>query len=424
MRQKRLEVYSIPQTGPLAGHLRRVSTLAREIAARLRLRPTDSDTLTEAALLHHYPAEVLQTKAFHRLLADLRMGFPYGAASAFPPRRVRDVLERFHEGRSANAAYLLAQIVEVANFFDERLEFFPFEPMNFEQIIDELDWIAKEGFLNPAVVAALAGLPQVRMHELLEQVHRLPIFPAVLLEALRITADEDSSFSQIERIVRSDQVLAGHLLRVANSPLYSPLRRIASIPQAISYVGLDTCRKVMMASVFQPLFSSAVLRDLWRHSLAMARLAERLAQLCGRIDPQEAFLAGLVHDIGRLALQKLRHEDVMNYQRLIEGGCEPVFAEMLLCGFEHGAIGAEVLRCWTFPEHLIEAVLHHHHPELGDSLLAAALYLAECMSGSREDIASPVRLGLAHDRLGIASEVPEGEGSPDPGWLDVLISAA
>jgi HD-like signal output (HDOD) protein len=101
-----------------------------------------------------------------------------------------------------------------------------------------------------------------------------------------------------------------------------------------------------------------------------------------------------------------------------------VFAEMLLCGFEHGAIGAEVLRCWTFPEHLIEAVLHHHHPELGDSLLAAALYLAERMSGSREDIASPVRLGLAHDRLGIASEVPEGEGSPDPGWLDVLISAA
>jgi putative nucleotidyltransferase with HDIG domain len=401
-----------------------VSTLAREIAARLRLRPTDIDALAEAALLHHYPAEVLEAEPLNHLLADLRLGVPHGAASAFPPRRVRDILERFHAGRSANAAHLLAQIVQVADFFDERLEFFSFEPMNFEQIIDELDWMAKDGFLDPPVVAALAGLPQVRMPELLEQVHRLPVFPAVLLRALEIAGDGDSSLSQIERIVRSDQVLEGHLLRVANSSLYSPLPPIASIPQAISCVGLDTCRKVMMAGVFQPLFGSTSLRDLWRHSLAVARHTERLAQLCGRLDPHEAFLAGLAHDVGRLALQKLRREHVMDYQRLIEGGCEPVFAEMLLCGFEHGAIGAEILRGWTFPEHLIEAVLRHHRPELGDSLLASALYLAESLSGSREDIASPARMELAHTRLGRASEIPEGEGPPDPGWLDSLVSAA
>jgi putative nucleotidyltransferase with HDIG domain len=417
-------VYTPPQTGPLAGHLRRVSALAREIAARLRLKPTDIDALAEAALLHHYPAEVLEAEPLNRLLADLRLGAPHGAASAFPPRRVRDVLERFHAGRSANAAHVLAQIVQVADFFDERLEFFSFEPMNFEQIIDELDWMAKDGFLDPAVVAALAGLPQVRMHELLEQVNRLPVFPAVLLRTLEITADEDSSFSRLECIVGSDQVLAGHLLRMANSSLHSSLQPIASILQAISYVGLDTCRKVMMARVFQPLFSSTPMRDLWRHSLAMARLTERLAQLCGRFDPQEAFLAGLVHDVGRLALQKLRREYVMDYQRLIEGGCEPVFAEMLLCGFEHSAIGAEILRSWTFPEHLIEAVLRHHRPELGDSLLASALYLAENLSGAREDIASPARMDLAHARLGLASEIPEGEGPPDPGWLDFLVSAA
>lgn len=417
-------MYTLPQTGPLAGHLRRVSTLAREIATRMRLVPTDIAALAEAALLHHYPPEVLEATPLNRLLADLKFGFPHGSASGFPTRRVRDVLERFHGGKSASAAHLLAQIVQAANFFDERLEFFSFEPMHFEQIIDELDWIARDGFLEPPVVAALAGLPQVRMRELLEQVHRLPVFPAVLLRALELTADEDSSFSQIERIVQSDQVLAGHLLQVANSSLYSPSRPIASIPQAISYVGLDTCRKVMMASVFQPLFSSTSLRDLWRHSLVMARFTERLAQLCGRLDPHEAFLAGLVHDIGRLALQKLPREYVADYQRIIEGGCEPVFAETLLCGFEHGAIGAEVLRSWTFPAHVIEAVLHHHRPELGDSLLASALYLAESLSGSQEDIVSPARMDLAYARLDLVSEVPEGEATPDPGWLDFLVSAA
>lgn len=179
-----------------------------------------------------------------------------------------------------------------------------------------------------------------------------------------------------------------------------------------------------MASVFQPLFGSASLRDLWRHSLTVAQLTERVALLSARIDPQEAFLAGLVHDIGRLALQKVRHEYVADYQRLTGRGCEPVFAEMVLCGFDHGAIGAEVLRCWSFPEHLIEAVGQHHRPEFGDSLLAAAIYLAEACSGAREDLASEVRVELAEDRLGIAFEIPNGEGAPGPGWLEFLVSAA
>lgn len=424
IRDKRVDVYGETQTEPLRAHTRRVAALALEIGARLRLKPDEADLLEQAALLHHHPAELLQTKALSRLLGDLRVGFPPGAAPAFPPVEVRGVLDHRQAVRSGDAAYLLAQILEAANFFDERLEFLPFEPMNFEQIVDELDWIAKEGFLEPTVVAALASLPQIRMQELLDQVHRLPVFPAVVLRALEITAAEDSSSSQIELIIRSDQVLAGHLLRAANSTLHSPLRRIASIPQAISYIGLDACRKVLMAGVFQPLFGSAPLHDLWKHSLAVAQLTERVALLSTRIDPHEAFLGGLVHDIGRLALQKVRHEYLADYQRLVERGCEPVFAEMVLCGFEHGAIGAEVLRCWSFPEHLIEAVGQHHRPEVGDSPLAAAIYVAETCSGSREDLDSAIRLELVQERLGFAFEIPDGEAPPGPGWLDFLVNAA
>jgi hypothetical protein len=99
-----------------------------------------------------------------------------------------------------------------------------------------------------------------------------------------------------------------------------------------------------------------------------------------------------------------------------------VFAELVLCGFEHGAAGAEILRSWTFPEHLIEAVQQHHRPEAGDSLLGAALYLAEDRSGSREDLVSPARMSLAYDRLGIPLENPDGQGEPpDAGWLDFLV---
>jgi putative nucleotidyltransferase with HDIG domain len=403
--------------------LRRVASLVREIAARAGLGPADSAALAGSALLHHYPPEVLETETLSRLLGALRTGFPTGAASPFPSQAVRGVLERFHGTKSGDASSALAQIVEVANFFDERLEFLPFETMNVEQVFDELDWIARDGFLDPAVVALLAGLRQVHMQELVDQVQWLPVFPAVLLRALALTAEEDSSFSQIEEVVRTDQVLAGHLLRVANSALYGAIQRIASIRQAIARVGVDICRKVMMASAFQPLFVSTTLRELWQHSLVMARLTEGLAELCGRIDPHEAFLAGLVHDVGRLAFQKLRREYVSDYQRLVEGGCEPVFAELVLCGFEHGAAGAEILRSWSFPDPLIEAVQYHHRPEAGGSLLGAALYLAEDRSGSREDLVSPVRLSLAYDRLGIPLANPGGQGElADPGWLEFLVS--
>ena len=411
------------QTDPCTAHLRRVASLVREIALRVNLGPVESEALAQSALLHHYAPEVLETETLSRLLGALRTGFPPGAPSAFPSREVRGILERFHAAKPDDPAGALAQVVEVANFFDERLEFLPFETVNVEQIFDELDWIARDGFLDPALVSILAGLRQIQMPELVEQVQWLPVFPAVLLRALALTAEEDSSFSQIEEVVRTDQVLAGHLLRVANSALYGAIQRIASIRQAIARVGVDICRKVMMASAFQPLFVSTTLRELWQHSLVMARLTEGLAELCGRIDPHEAFLAGLVHDVGRLAFQKLRREYVSDYQRLVEGGCEPVFAELVLCGFEHGAAGAEILRSWSFPDPLIEAVQYHHRPEAGGSLLGAALYLAEDRSGSREDLVSPVRLSLAYDRLGIPLANPGGQGElADPGWLEFLVS--
>ncbi len=419
----RPDVYKSLRTDPLEGHSRRTAVLAREIAGRLRLGPGETEALFQAALLHHLPREVLEARALDRLLADVRAGYPPRAASPVAGD-VRLVLERLHGGRCGDTASHLAQIVEAASFFDDRLEYLPFEPMNFEQIVDELDWISRDGFHDPAVAATLAGLPQVRMEELAEQAHRLPVFPAVLLKCLDITADGDSSFSEIERIIAGDQVLAGRILQAANSSLHSPLRRIASIPQAISYIGIDACRKVLMAGAMQPLFGIAALPELWRHSLAVAQITERVAVLSGRIDPQEAFLAGLVHDVGRLALQRVRREHVASYQRLVEAGCEPVFAEMLLCGFEHGAAGAEVLRRWIFPGDLVEAVRQHHRPEAVDSLLAAALYLAEECSGSEEDRESDIRLQVAQERSGISFEMIEGEWTEGAGWLDFLVSAA
>ncbi len=407
---------------PVQAHSRRTATLAREIARRLRLPPGQTEALFQAAGFHHLPPEILNTRAGDRLLCDLRAGFAQNSESPLSAD-VRLVLERLHRRRGNDAASLLAQIVEAASFFDDRLEFLTFEPASFSQIVDELYWISKDGFFDPAVPATIAGLPQVRVEDLLELVNRLPVFPGVLLKCLEITAGADSSLGELERIAASDQVLAGRILEAANSSLHSPARRIASIPQAMSYIGVDACRKVIMAASLQPLFGCAELHELWKHSLVVAQLTERVALLSSCADPQEAFLAGLVHDIGRLALQRLGWPHAASYRRLIEDGCDPVFAEILLCGFDHGASGAEILRRWVFPEHLVEAVGLHHRPESSESALAAALYIAEECSGSEEDRLSDLRLRLARERLGVGADIV-GDATPGASWLEFLLSAA
>jgi putative nucleotidyltransferase with HDIG domain len=310
------------------------------------------------------------------------------------------------------------EILELADFFDQRLQFLPYERMVPEQILDELHWMAREGLYRSATVGALAGLARVHKEELLEKVNRLPVFPAVALRALELAFQPDSSLWQIERLVSCDQVLAGQIIKVANSSLYSTASRISTIRQSLAHLGLEASYRVLITTVFQPLFASANLHGLWRHSLEISQLAERLAAHSGRTPAAEAFLAGLVHDVGRLALQRCSREDVIAYTRLLERGCEPVFAEAVLCGFDHGAGGADVLRLWSFPEHLIAAVQNHHEPEHTDSELAAILYLAEFWSGSDEDLPSWARLRSALERSGIPFRVLCSLPSPRAGWLE------
>jgi hypothetical protein len=111
------------------------------------------------------------------------------------------------------------------------------------------------------------------------------------------------------------------------------------------------------------------------------------------------------------------------HARLLTKGCCPVFAELLLCRFEHGELGADILRVWNFPEHLIEAVQHHHHPEQSDSEMAALLYVAEFWSGSDEDLPSALRLARAMARCGLSDQQVISLDDTN-GLLDALIRAA
>ncbi len=410
-----MEVYSSPAPRavepPWAPHCRRVAALAVELGRRLRLKPHELQALEEAAL-HHHGAPTSGAAAHHETpLPNLALSAPAAA-----------LLEAVRQGPTAGSR--AAAVLRVAEAFAERVEFLPFEPAGLEQILDEMSWLAQEGFYDRGVVAVLGKLVCIRMEDLLATVHRLPVFPAVALRALLIRTDEETGFEQMESLISSDQVLAGRIIEVANSSLFSPVRRISSIAQAMAYIGLEGSRRVVMAQVIRPLFASAALHRLWRHSLETAVKAERLAGLSRQAPAEEAFLAGLVHDVGRLALERLPDAEAAAYKCLLERGTDAVFAELLVCGFDHGTASAEILRSWSFPMHLVEGVEYHHRPESSDHPMAWLLHAAECWAGAGEDLPSTRRLPRALKCLGITPETLKSACEPEHWLLASLLEAA
>jgi putative nucleotidyltransferase with HDIG domain len=229
----------------------------------------------------------------------------------------------------------------------------------------------------------------------------------------------------MEAVASLDPVLAGRLIQTANSAYYSPRLPIGTVFQAVSYIGTETARRVLLAAALRGNFSCQQAHLLWNHSLDVAQTAELIAmQASSKIDPSQAFLAGLIHDIGRLAFAIMPIAFQERFQRLTDGGCPPVEVEMCLSGRCHGEVGAETLSQWKFPEEIIEAVRWHHRPERSALPLSSLLYLAEFITESQEDLPSYVRMDTATHLAGISMAALAEIRQKNPGSLESLRFAA
>ncbi|MEX2262018.1 MAG: HDOD domain-containing protein [Bryobacteraceae bacterium] len=385
-------------------HCRRVAAIAMEVGTRLGLPSNSVRIIEHTSLRHHASSLPLSESAFGRLMKDL-----------FGPQWESLADAKGAEPTAAGKAGWVAQIVEVANLLDEHIEGMPYDDQPIDEFFEELSRMARGGLFEPAIVKALTGPPRASLDGLLAAAARLPVTPAVARRMLALTSDSEIDAARIEKLASTDAILAAQLLKVSNSSLFHNVKEIVTIRQAITHIGIDLAKKVLIAAAMQPLFASSRLDGLWKHSLEVAQTAEHLARLSGKADPEIAFLAGLLHDVGRLVVQRLGGEVAVSHARLLDRGADPVAAELLLFRIEHGRIGEELLRGWNFPDLLLEGIGRHHEPERSDSVLAALLYLAEFCCDAREAPPSVVRLKRATDAAGLTIErllaVPPGAGS-------------
>ena len=244
------------------------------------------------------------------------------------------------------------------------------------------------------IAAPASSLNTDRVDKILEEIlsggQDLGALPQVVMRVIDLTADPKATPADLERIIGMDQALAARLLTLANSSYYGLPCRISSLREAVVFLGFKTVRNMAMTITTFNLFlgrsdtESLVRRAVWRHSVDTAQCAKAITGLLppplqDEIGADQAYTVALLHDIGKMALDRSRPAlftalvSMADAKRLRFSQVE---AQAL--PFHHGEIGAALAALWNLPPVICEAILFHHAPR-GAELnprLAATVFLA------------------------------------------------
>ena len=198
----------------------------------------------------------------------------------------------------------------------------------------------------------------------------LPPLPEIAARALQVMRDPRSRRQDVARLIALDPALAGRTLAMANSAYYGLGRRITSVDEAIGYIGFEQTKQLIYAASLQQMMMAALpgyLMErgmLWRHSLAVAVGARWIAERLRLPSPNDAYMGGLLHDIGKLALSRVMQERARAQQRRLDEQTRSslVQFERELTGYDHAEIGALIVQSWQLSDDLVAAARHHHDP--------------------------------------------------------------
>jgi putative nucleotidyltransferase with HDIG domain len=199
---------------------------------------------------------------------------------------------------------------------------------------------------------------------------RLPPFPQVAVRVMQLAANENVQLHQLCDLISSDPAFASEVLTVANSLLYAPRFPASSIMQAVSVVGAThlqgLCITVGARSYLGKTMRAPAMLGLWRHNLACALIAQRLASN-GFLDKEVAFTAGILHDIGRFALAVVQpREYALLLERHSGSPASLLDGEREIFGWDHCEAGAQLIADWMLPPEFESIVAGHHAARRND----------------------------------------------------------
>ncbi len=224
--------------------------------------------------------------------------------------------------------------------------------------------------------------------QILRKLTALPAMPQTVMKARNIMSNERSSFDQLARALETDQAIASKLLRLSNSSYYGMRGKIASIQHASVVLGFKTLKEIITLAGSSSLLANKLegygldAGDLWQHSLGAAFAAKLIARKkCPEL-AEDAFVAGLIHDCGKLVLDEAILERKGLFERVLANGAHSFLkAEKTILGFDHPEMAYALCKSWNIPESLGTAIRYHHAPSRsGNDRMTFIVHIADALA--------------------------------------------
>ncbi len=278
------------------------------------------------------------------------------------------------------------QLIAAENIQVEKLETGGFFTCRLELNLDTGEFHIEPAGFDKFSADADIKIPGSR--EISQSITDLQPIPQIALKILRIINADLFEVKNVTEEIRKDQVISARTLKLCNSVMFARREKIESLDHALVLLGQQLLLKFVISASLNNFFKqtsvgySLCKGGIYHHAVGTAVIAEKLAVLTGQAEPSLAYTAGLLHDIGKVALDQFIHSGFpLFYRELNEGEKDLSEVEKQVLGTDHTEVGAELALNWSFPESLVETIRHHHQPENATrhKALVHIVYLADLL---------------------------------------------
>ena len=230
--------------------------------------------------------------------------------------------------------------------------------------------------------------------EIARKTTQIATLPEITIEIITVVNDPTSCADDLEKLVSNDPVLSTRILRVVNSSFYDLSNGISTIERAIVLLGLNAVKNIAISTSLIKMFEQAIKcddftsKDLWTHCVAVGAMNKLIVQVIGIPVQDEAFLVGLIHDLGLVSLMQCYGDQIPEIVAVCKSGVTFRQAEQQVLGADHQEIGLELARKWSFPPAISNVIGYHHNPtslqDEEERLLAIVTFISDNICAAKK----------------------------------------